>query len=183
MHHYFTAIRAAVMAITLVGLVGCGGKAPETTAGAAAAENASDAETPPVATPAQTVDVCTLLSDEEIQQSTGYAIARKKTLPGAGKFFAPGCEWELKSDPQGLHRISINVQNQDGRERFNLVSPSMPVVPGVGDAAVKNGGNTDGTFWAVKGDTLVTLRYALPVKTIDPDPLVMPLLKLVVSRQ
>jgi hypothetical protein len=186
MYHLFVSIRAAACAITLIGLGACGGKAPEGESSAkpaAGAETASAAETPPSAGTAQATDVCTLLSDEEFQQSTGYAVASKKTLPGAGKFFAPGCEWELKSSPQGLHRMTINVQTQDGRERFKLVSPSMAAVPDVGDEAVKNGGNTEGTFWAVKGDTLVTLRYALPVTTTDPDPLVVPLLKLVVSRQ
>jgi hypothetical protein len=35
----------------------------------------------------------------------------------------------------------------------------------------------------VAGDFLVTLRYALPVDTADPDPLVLPLVRLILSRQ
>ena len=60
---------------------------------------------------------------------------------------------------------------------------SLTPVAGLGDAAVKTGGNTDGTVWAMAGDFMVTLRYALPVDTADPDPLVLPLVKIILSRR
>jgi hypothetical protein len=130
------------------------------------------------------IDPCTLLTDEEIKRTTGYPVLYKKTVTGSGKFSPPGCNWELKSNKgiPGLHRISIDVVSSGGRERFKLMSSLTPVA-GLGDGAVKTGGNTDGTVWAVAGDSLVTLRYALPVDTADPDPLVLPLIKIILSRR
>ena len=132
----------------------------------------------------EAIDSCTLLTDEEIAQTTGYPVLRKKTVAGSGGFSPPGCNWELKSDKgiPGLHRISIDVIRSGGKERFKLMNALTPVA-GLGDGAVKTGGNTDGTVWAVAGDFMVTLRYALPVDTADPDPLVLPLVKIILSRQ
>ncbi len=53
----------------------------------------------------------------------------------------------------------------------------MEHVPGLGDDAIKSGGNTNGSVQAVVGDRLVMLDYALPDDTVDPYALVVPLMK------
>lgn len=62
------------------------------------------------------------------------------------------------------------------------MSQSLPGIPNLGDAAAKTGGNINGTVWAVKGDALVTLNYSLPVSTTDPEPVVVPLVRLILAR-
>lgn len=179
MNLLLTLARAAALSVVFLGLVACD-RAPEnSTPAQAKVDGASPTEAPPPTSPAQTTDVCTLLSDEEIQQTTGFAVLSKKSFPDSA---APGCDWELKSHSEGLHRLSVTVQPENGRKRFDFLSQSLPPITDVGDAAAKTGGDISGTVWAVKGDTLVTLRYALPVTTKDPDPLTLPPLKLLLSK-
>ena len=168
----------AVLSVTLLGLGACG-KGPEgQSSPAAAVDSQSSRESAPAATTAQTTDACALLTDEEFQQATGYAVHDKKSFPGE----APGCDWGLAGDPPGVHRLSVIIRYKDGRQRFDFVTQSFPSIPNLGDAAAKNGGNINGTVWAVKGDTLVTLNYALPVTTVDPDTVTVPLVRVILSR-
>jgi hypothetical protein len=179
MNQFVILVRAAALSIVLLGLGACD-KAPESqNASQAMVNGASSTEEPPAASPTQSTDVCTLLSDEEIQQTTGVAVVSKKSFPDRA---APGCDWELESKPQGLHRLSITIQAENGRKRFDFVSQSLSPIADLGDAAAKTGGDINGTVWAVKGDTLVTLRYTLPVTTKNPDALTLPPLKLLLSR-
>jgi hypothetical protein len=170
--------QATLLVVALLTLAGCS-KAPESkNQPAASAQSASPSAPPPAADPAPTADLCTLLTDEEFQQATGFPVLNKKT-------YATGCDWALKTDTAmpGGHRISADIKTPGGRERFNFMSSgSLKKIPGLGDGAVQTGGNMDGTVWAVTGDTLVTLRYALPVTTADPNLVVLPLLKEILPR-
>ena len=179
MNRLVTFAHLAVLATTALVLTACKDppdtQNPPTAAAEQRGNDADSAQTPAV----QAVDVCALLTDEEFQQATGFAVDNKKSWPGA----APGCDWELKSDSRGLHRLAAELRSEGGRKRFDFVTQSLPAIPDLGDAAAKTGGNINGTVWAVKGDTLVTMNYSLPVTTADPDPVVVPLVRLILSRQ
>jgi len=175
--------QVAGMSLILLGLVACS-ESPQSPRQITTSKPSSANDLPRTPDGSRAVDPFTLLTDEEIKRTTGYPVLNKKTVTGSGKFFPPGCNWELKTNKgiPGLHRISIDVISSGGRERFKLMSSLTPVA-GLGDGAVKTGGNTDGTVWALAGDSLVTLRYALPVDTTDPDPPALPLVKIILSRQ
>jgi hypothetical protein len=163
-----------VAILLVVTLAGCG-ESPEGQAQTAAAK-------PPEAAPAaQPQDACTLLTDEEFQQATGFAPANKKSFPGE----SPGCEWEYRTEAStaGVYRISAIIKPSGGRQRFDFMSSgSLKKIPELGDGAVQTGGNMDGTVWALTGDTLVTLRYSLPLTTPDANPVVLPLVRTMLSR-
>jgi hypothetical protein len=164
-----------VAILLMVTLAGCGRESPESQTTAVASK---PAEAAPAAQPQ---DACTLLTDEEFRQATGFAPANKKSFPGEN----PGCEWQYKTDAStaGVYRISVIIKPSGGRERFDfMASGSLKKIPEVGDGAVQTGGNMDGTVWAVTGDALVTLRYSLPLTTPDANPVVLPLLKALLSR-
>lgn len=175
--------RATGTSLILLGLAACS-QSPQSPRQIATSTPSSSNDSPPTADRGRAIDPCKLLTDEEIERTTSYPVLNKKTVAGSGGFSPPGCDWGLKSGKgiPGLHRISIDVISSGGRERFKLMASLTPVA-GLGDAAVKTGGNTDGTVWAVAGDFMVTLRYALPVDTADPDPLVLPLVKIILSRR
>ena len=175
--------RATGMSLMLLALAACS-ESPQSPRQIATSTPSSSNELPRKPDGGEAIDPCTLLTDEEIKRTTGYPVLNKNTVTGSGKFSPPGCIWELKTNKgiPGLHRISIDFIRSGGRERFNFISPSLTPIAGLGDGAVKAGGNTDGTVWAVAGDSLVTLRYALPVGTADPDPLVLPLVKIMLTR-
>jgi hypothetical protein len=170
----------AAMIAALLALAACGGPSTEDKSPTASTESTAvgnESTAPPSAL--QSTDVCGLVSDAEFQQATGFALHGRKSWPGE----SPGCDWELAGDPPGLHKLSLNLRYRDGRKRFDFVTQSLPAVPDLGDAAAKTGGDINGTVWAVKGQTLATLNYSLPVGTSDPDAVVVPLMRLVLSRQ
>ena len=175
--------RAAGTSLILLVLAACS-ESPQSPRQVATSTPSSSNDLPRTPDGGTAIDPCTLLTDEEIKRTTGYPVLNKKTVTGSGGFSPPGCDWELKSNKgiAGLHRISIDVIRSGGRQRFKLMASSLTPVAGLGDGAVKTGGNTDGTVWAMAGDSLVTLRYALPVDTADPDPLVLPLIKIILTR-
>lgn len=175
--------RATGTSLILLALAACS-ESPESPRQISSLTTSSSNESPRTSDGGGAIDPCRLLTDEEIERTTGYPVLNRKTVAGSGGFSPPGCVWELKSGKgiPGLHRISIDVIRSGGRERFKLMNALTPVA-GLGDGAVKTGGNTDGTVWAVAGDFMVTLRYALPVDTADPDPLVLPLVRIILSRQ
>jgi hypothetical protein len=190
----YLAVASTTLSTLMVLVVTACGESPKgqtqspasTTSRSAASTASTSSPAAPLATDqSPTTDPCTVLTDEEVQAATGYSVLNKKAFPGNGGPES-GCDWALKTDAgvPGMHRISMSIRRPGGRERFNFMSSgSLEKIPEVGDGAIKSGGNTDGTFWAVSGDTLVTLRYAMPVTVSDPDPLVVPLLKTIVSRQ
>jgi hypothetical protein len=164
-------VRLIALPLLLITLAACGKSAENETAAAPEAAPSAQAEPRP--------DACTLVTDEEFQQATGFAVLKKTSSEPADA----GCTWELKTDHAPLHRISIDIKGPGGRERFDfMASGSLKKIPDLGDGAVQTGGDTEGTVWALTEDTLVTLRYALPVTTGAADPVVLPLLKLLLSR-
>ena len=82
----------------------------------------------------------------------------------------------------GSHYIELSEVPTGGRKRFDFLSQGFEHLPDVGDDAVTSGGNTDGVVRALSGDRMITLTYALPVDTPDANPLVLPLLRLALSR-
>ena len=120
-------------------------------------------------------DICALLDAAQIEEFVQAPLEVARPL-------AAGCRWVLESDSPVPDRfnVTVDVTRSGGRAQFDALSALEPV-PGIGDGAVKSGGNTDGTAWALTGDTLVKLQYALPLTTIDADPVVLPLLELIVN--
>jgi hypothetical protein len=120
--------------------------------------------------------VCALLTREQVEDFTGFPL-REAQAQGAA-----GCRWLLEAgSPQpDRHFVAIEVKQPGGRAEFDFFS-ALEKVPGIGDGAVKSGGNTDGTVWAVVGDSLVKLTYALPLTTPDADPIVLPLVELALN--
>jgi hypothetical protein len=131
---------------------------------------------PPAPSAAAAIDVCALLTADEIKAATHLAAKTPETGPSE-------CTWPLDSaSGLGLESIQLTVLASGGRARFDLLASGMEHVSGVGDDAVVLGGNTAGSIQAVSGDRLVTLKYALPIDTSDANPLVVPLLKSAISR-
>ena len=120
-------------------------------------------------------DICALLSSVQIEEFAMVPLKEARPLP-------TGCRWVLDSDSMvpDMHGLTAEVTPSGGRARFDALSALTPV-PGIGDGAVKSGGNTDGTVWAVRGDTLVKVQYALPLDVTDADPVVLPLLELLIN--
>lgn len=175
--------RATGMSLILLALAACS-ESPQSPRQIASSTPSSSNDSPRTPDGGEAIDPCKMLTDEEIERTTGYPVLNKKTVAGNGRSSPPGCDWELKSGKgiPGLHRISIDVIRSGGRERFKLLNALTPLA-GLGDGAVKTGGNAGGTVWAVAGDFMVTVRYALPADTADPDLLVLPLVKIILSRQ
>jgi hypothetical protein len=124
---------------------------------------------------ASDTDICALLSASQIEEFALVPLEAARPLPD-------GCRWVLDTDSPvpDAHGFTVEVIRSGGRARFDALS-ALERVPGIGDGAVRSGGNTDGNAWALTDDTLVKLQYALPIDTIEADPIVLPLLELVVN--
>ena len=133
---------------------------------------------PPAPSLGPSVVACTLLTEQEIKDATHFATTGRE----AGQ--PTDCRWTLDTGSTfpGLHSIGLSVQLSGGRQQFTFLSEGLPQVEGLGDGAFKMGGNTGGSFEVLTGDRLITLNYSLPDDTIDPDPLVIPLLESALSR-
>jgi len=184
MHPGTTTRFIVAMAVAAFLLAACGsGGAPAGTAARAAASASGSATGEQSA--AQAVDVCGLLTDDEIKQATGHPVKSQEADTAGGLSRAPSCTWVLDTgsdlDVAGIHSISIDVTRPGGREKFDFLS-GLPTVSGIGDGAKQMGGNIGGDVWAVKGDALVHLSYALPADVTDADPIVLPLVTLALSK-
>ena len=134
---------------------------------------------------AQAGPICGLIPVDDITAATSFDAGAGEGLPGDG-FFDPGCRWTLDtgSTVAGLHNVTVAVASSGGRARFDALASALQPLTGVGDRAAWSGGTTDGNGWAVIGDKLVHVTYALPVGTTEADALftVKQLLNLVVPR-
>jgi hypothetical protein len=136
----------------------------------------------PLPTP-EILDVCTLLTPDEIE-----AAVDEKTLPtepGGGIF--PGCHWPLDNGSfVGANYVELTVKDRAGRAEFELwegaYETPLEHIPGIGDDAIKTATIPAGTLYSVIDDTLVTLQFSLPFDVEDPYALVEPLLAKAVSR-
>lgn len=137
---------------------------------------------PPPPSRAPEADVCALLTDAEIEQATGYRPLGKESATAID----PSCTWRLDTDLD-LDFIEISVIASGGREPFDFVANQMfedppEHIPGLGDDAVKTATIPGGAVYAIVGDTLVTLRFSLPLSVADPYSLVVPLLEAALPR-
>jgi len=133
---------------------------------------------PPPPSGATATDMCTLLTDAEIKDATHYATTGHESATQTD------CRWTLDTDSRfpGFHAIVLSMITSGGRQRFDIMADGMEHLPGVGDDAIKSGGNTSGSVLTVVGDRLVVLDYSLPDDTVDPFALVVPLLKDALAR-
>ena len=134
---------------------------------------------PPVA--AEGADVCALLTPQEVEQATGFAVTR--TEPGAST-----CRWALETPSMtGLDGVELTLLGSGGRAKFDYwandffeVAPEH--VPGLGDDAIKTGTIPAGAVHVVVGDRLLTLDFLLPLTTPDPYAMVVSLAEFAVPR-
>lgn len=110
----------------------------------------------------ETVDVCALLTAEDIQDVTGDEIASSAAGPQAG-VFPTGCEWVL-IDGEAIvpPSISLGVMKTGGRDYydryfapFNEEGGYEPI-DGLGDEAVDAAA---GAVLVVSGDTFLQVQY------------------------
>jgi hypothetical protein len=136
--------------------------------------------TPPPAPSFQAMDVCSLLTDEEIETATGFKSLGSEPLGAIGG--DAGCAWTLDTQPIPSS-IQLTVMDSGGREEFDFIANELyetppEHIPGLGDDAVK----TNDAVYAVVGDRLLRLRFTLWGSTADPHALVVPLVELALSR-
>lgn len=144
--------------------------------------------TPPSPPPAaEAVDVCALLTNDELEDATGFPVSAGEPAGGIGH--DTRCTWTVNDDPDfpGVHWIEIEVRSSGGREQFDFLAEEMYAeppehVPGLGDDAVKTGTVPGGYVHAVVGDRLVSLHFSLPGSVDDPYALVVPLMGTALSR-
>ena len=106
----------------------------------------------------QSLDACSLLTDDEVERITERTIATKQEGPVMG-IFDEGCSWELDPGRDDLvgWTIDVGARAPGGRSYFDTFL-SFPEdtepVSGLGDVAVVDDA---GGITAVKGDTLVSV--------------------------
>jgi hypothetical protein len=136
--------------------------------------------TPPPLATAPAFDACALLTAEEIEDATGYAVLDTEPAGGAGR--DAGCTWAVDADPSlpGLYSIRLEVMASGGQDQFDFLAqaydPPLEHVPGIGDDAITTATIPDGAIYVLAGDRLVTLAFSLPLSVDDPYSLVLPLL-------
>ena len=172
--------RVVLLLIASLALGACSTVGPD--AGVSASEATQPPSAPANAASATADDPCQLLTDGEIQRYTSHPLLKRESGTGLR---GRDCTWVLNTgsdlDVAGIHSISIETVPTGGREIFDALA-GLPSLAGIGDGAVEQGGNTGGDIWAVTGDSLLHLTYALPADVVDADPIVVPLVKLAVSR-
>jgi hypothetical protein len=129
----------------------------------------------------QSIEACSLLSDDEIQDLTDRSIASMIAQPVMG-IYENGCHWELDpgSDDIVGWSIDVGVRSPGGRSYFDtfLAPYSVGPVSGLGDAAVTMDG---GSIEAVKGDTLVS-TFVIAFSADDEEALTRQLAETALSR-
>jgi hypothetical protein len=113
---------------------------------------------PAPAQPGQSIDACSLLTDDEVERITERSIATREEGAVMG-IFDEGCSWELDAGREDVvgWSIELGVISPGGRSYFDTFL-SFPddtePVSGLGDVAVVSDA---GAINAVKGDTLVSV--------------------------
>ena len=104
-----------------------------------------------------TIDACSLLSDEKIEEVLGLEVKTKGKAAGQG-FATSACGWELDTPTAtpGNPDFTISLKTPGGKKQWDiLANQGFPVIPNVGDGAYQQGDS----LWAVKGDHLVVLAF------------------------
>jgi hypothetical protein len=137
---------------------------------------------PPPTDAAQAIDVCALLTEDEIKQATGTPVAKTEQTESLS------CTWSLDSGSfVGNHFVRLRLLPSGGREQFDFLANEMfdtppEHVPGLGDDAIKMASIPDGSIHALVGDRLLSLEFTMPLDMDDPYALLVPLLKAAVGR-
>lgn len=184
MRRSFDAHRAALSVGLALLLGACGGGTDDTDDAVSAAS--SDEVATSVAAPggdasgSSAIDVCAMLTDEQVEAATGVAVTNKE--PGGGQGFATGaCGWELDSGTSipGIADFTVSVKSPGGRAQFEVLAGQMQPVPDVGDEAFQQGDS----IWSITGDSLVIVDYALLASDVaDPFQAVLPLVEIILSQ-
>ena len=128
------------------------------------------------------LDVCALLTADEVQDATGFAVA------GTERIESQSCAWKLDTGTYaGLHSVRLRLMASGGRKQFDFLANQMfevppEHVPGLGDDAVKLATVPDGSIHAVVGDRLLTLDFSMPLDVRDPYTPLVPLVRTALSR-
>jgi hypothetical protein len=137
---------------------------------------------PPAPSKAPAVDVCALLTDQDIKQATGFKVLSSEA---GGKATEPNCTWTLDTGSLIDNWVELAVMSSGGKAKFDFwataYSPPLEHVPGIGDDAIKTATIPGGTVYAVTGDRLLTLSFSLPLDLDDPYALVVPLAGMAMS--
>jgi hypothetical protein len=127
-------------------------------------------------------DLCGLLTEDEVATAAGIAVASE----ASGE--ASSCTWTLQGGSfAGAHYVRLWLIPSGGRQQFDVIANDMydvdpEHVPGIGDDAVKLGTVPDGSIYAVLGDRLLRLEFAMPLEVQDPYALLVPLARSAASR-
>jgi hypothetical protein len=139
---------------------------------------------PPPPSTAAAVDLCALLTDAEIEQTTGFKPTEHDPAPEFGS--DASCNWTLSTGEVFPGRLTLNILETGGQTEFGFLStaydPPLEHVPGLGEDAIKTATIPDGAFYVLVGDRLITLEFSVPLAIDDPYALVKPLLTLGLSR-
>lgn len=104
------------------------------------------------------IDVCSALSQKELQDLVGHDLVGTVDEPQFQ--IDSGCTWSFKSGyPDVSWELQVGVLRPRGREQFDLfmpVDPSATPLPTFGDVAWWD---ADDQLMAAKGDTLVQVVY------------------------
>jgi hypothetical protein len=145
---------------------------------------------PPPPTSAPAFNACSLLTEQEIEDATGYKAAAGQSFGGSFGLDA-SCSWAVESEPGLilLDHIKLIVKETGGREEFDFWAEAYETppehLPGLGDDAFKTATFPSGKIYVVEGDRLLTLEFHLPTSSEDPYGgygLVVPLVELALSR-
>jgi hypothetical protein len=156
-----TARRRSLRRAIVLGLAGllaaCGGTptttAPAGTGAGAAATPASGGATAVPGGPASVNEPCTLLTEAEIRQVTGFDVRwtfPNKDVPGD---LPVGCNWSLGTSDAGAD-IVIGVRSPGGAALFDPADGDP--VEGICDRAIQT---EPAVVEVVKGDTYVSVTY------------------------
>jgi hypothetical protein len=139
---------------------------------------------PPPPSTAAAIDLCALLTDEEIEQATGFKPSEHDPATEFGS--DASCYWTLSTGEVFPGRLTLNILESGGAEEFGFLTtaydPPLEHIAGLGDDAVQTATIPDGAIYALVGDRLVTLEFSVPLSIDDPYALVESLMALALSR-
>ena len=101
------------------------------------------------------IDACTLLTNDDIKEITGYPVA--KVLPSPpDSIFPSACEWTVTG---ATWQIVLGVTPPGGSPTWEQLVPYMTgkTVTGIGDQAFQS--DAAGDLFVRKGDTMFNIQY------------------------
>lgn len=166
---------ALLLALATAGvLASC--SSPTATAGAGPTAGAATAAPPAPASPAgsgttgpgtgTTVEACSLLTDADIKEITGFDVAEVIPDP-ADTTFPSACEWRVEG---AAWQVVLGVSSPGGQATWNSLVPYTQgeAVTGIGDEAFL--AEAGGDLMVRRGDTFFDIQYVAvgePLGTLD----------------